>query len=190
MMAAADLRVDDSLVEAVDWVSWHGPRPVGRVAVLGFSRGAQSAHRFAMRHPDRITALVALSAGTYTMPTSTAAYPFGMGAFSSNNHGKEFDAICFARLHAFVGVGRDDDVDGDVVREWDAVGGTNRLERAMRFADALRTMRLDVEFQIFPGVGHAMSSDMVADSTHWLADVFSTSSAPRCKQVSAEPIEE
>ena len=38
------------------------------VLILGHSRGAQLAHRFAEFRPDRVLAIAALSAGTYTMP--------------------------------------------------------------------------------------------------------------------------
>src|SRR6266851_4088614 len=63
-------------------------RPVDpEVLLLGFSRGAQLAHRFAEAYPDRVVAVAAVSAGSYTLPQTTAAdgallaFPFGVGDF-------------------------------------------------------------------------------------------------------------
>ena len=41
------------------------------VLLLGHSRGAQLAHRFAEFRPDKVLAVAALSAGTYTLPLSS-----------------------------------------------------------------------------------------------------------------------
>ncbi len=38
------------------------------VMIIGFSRGAQLAHRFALFHPDLVESLALISAGSYTMP--------------------------------------------------------------------------------------------------------------------------
>src|SRR5205814_7739455 len=46
--------------------------------LLGHSRGAQLAHRFADFRPDRVLAVAALSAGTYTLPNYALRFPFGV----------------------------------------------------------------------------------------------------------------
>src|ERR1051325_4562661 len=53
------------------------------VLILGHSRGAQLAHRFAEFRPDRVLAIAALSAGTYTLPLAAGpqggmSFPFGV----------------------------------------------------------------------------------------------------------------
>src|SRR2546428_6110187 len=124
--------------------------------LVGFSRGAQSAHRFVLRHPERVAALASFSAGTYTMPTSSEPYPFGIGNIALLNHQKPFDVVGLRRVRVFVGVGGADANPGDVVRDWDAVGGTTRLERGKRFAGALRQPRGPTRFQGYPPGGHVV----------------------------------
>src|SRR5213083_2950002 len=81
-LTLADLRVDESLVALADQVLAQSRFHLApAIDVVGFSRGAQTAHRFALRHPERVAALASFSAGTYTMPTSPQPYPYGIGYF-------------------------------------------------------------------------------------------------------------
>ena len=163
----ADLRVDNELVALVDRVM---ARPsfhlAARIDVVGFSRGAQQGHRFALRHPDRMAALASFSAGTYTMPTSMQPYPLGMGNFEQWDQLRPFDPVAMQRVTVLVGVGTADANPADVARAWDAVGGTTRLERGSRFAQALVQLHVPARFQTYAGVGHtfvpAMRDDAVA----------------------------
>jgi pimeloyl-ACP methyl ester carboxylesterase len=167
-LTLADLRVDESLVGLADQVMTHSQFHVApAMDVVGFSRGAQSAHRFVLRHPERVAALASLSAGTYSMPTSSEPYPYGIGNFALWNHQKPFDLVGLRRVRIFVGVGGADANPGDVVRDWDAVGGTTRLERGKRFAEALRQLRVPSRFQDYPGVGHVFAPAMRADTVAW-----------------------
>ncbi|HYK98739.1 MAG TPA: alpha/beta hydrolase-fold protein [Candidatus Acidoferrales bacterium] len=163
----ADLRVDNELLDLVDRATRRSPAPLTTgIGVVGFSRGAQQAHRFALRHSDRVTALASLSAGTYTMPNSQSPYPIGIGGFEQWDGGRPFDAAGLRRVNVLVGVGALDENPADVVRAWDAVGGTTRVERAVRFAHALTDLEVTVRFQLYPKTGHvftpAMRDDAVA----------------------------
>src|SRR5260221_3625949 len=163
----ADLRVDNELVALVDQImtrpSWHLS---AQIDITGFSRGAQQAHRFVLRHPDRVAALASFSAGTYTMPTSLQQYPLGMGGFDRWNHLHPFDPVTLQRVRVLVGVGAADGDPADVARAWDAVGGTTRIERGSRFEQALVQLHVPARFQTYPGIGHtfvpAMRDDAVA----------------------------
>ncbi|HEV2011792.1 MAG TPA: hypothetical protein VGS17_12285 [Candidatus Limnocylindria bacterium] len=170
-LQAADLRVDNQIVALVAQVM---ARPSLHVAaaidIIGFSRGAQSAHRFALRHPDRVTALVSFAAGTYTMPTSLQAYPLGVGGFELWNHLHPFDAAALQHVRVLVGVGTADTNPADVVRAWDSVGGTTRLERGYRFAQALQQLNVPSRFQTYAGVGHSFTPAMRADAINWFLD--------------------
>ena len=170
-LQAADLRVDNQIVALVDQVV---ARPSLHVApaidIIGFSRGAQSAHRFALRHPDRVGALASFAAGTYTMPTSPQPYPLGVGNFELWNHLRPFDPAALQGVRVLVGVGTADANPADVVREWDSVGGTTRLERGSRFAQALQQLNVPSRFQTYPGVGHAFTPAMRADTIAWFLD--------------------
>lgn len=163
----ADLRVDYELMTLIDRaMARPGLRIAARVDIVGFSRGAQSAHRFALRHPDRVDALASFSAGTYTMPTSPAEYPLGVGGFEQWNHLRPFDPVALRHVRVLVGVGTADANPQDVVRAWDSVGGTTRLERGTRFAQALTQLNVPTRFQTYPGIGHsfvpAMRDDAIA----------------------------
>ncbi len=167
-LPGADLRVDQSLLALVDQVTASSRFHVAAaIDVVGFSRGAQSAHRFTLRHPDRVAALASFSAGTYTMPTSTQPYPYGMGNFAFWNHQHPFDAATLRNVRALVGVGDADANPADVVRGWDAVGGTNRLERGTRFSQALVQLDVPTRFQTYAGVGHVFSPAMRDDAVGW-----------------------
>ncbi len=161
----ADLRVDNELVALVDQImrrpSWHLST---QIDITGFSRGAQQAHRFVLRHPDRVAALATFSAGTYTMPTSLQPYPLGVGGFELWNHLHPFDPVTLQRVRVLVGVGAADGDPADVVRAWDAVGGTTRLERGSRFAQALAQLHVTARFQTYPGVGHSFVHAMRDDA--------------------------
>jgi pimeloyl-ACP methyl ester carboxylesterase len=167
-LTLADLRVDESLVALADQVM---AQPRFRIAptidVIGFSRGAQSAHRFVLRHPERVAALATFSAGTYTMPTSAQPYPLGVGGFALWNHQNPFDVATLRRVRVLVGVGGADANPADVVREWDQVGGTTRLERATRLAQALQQLNVPSRFVSYPGVGHVFAPAMLADTVAW-----------------------
>ena len=45
--------------------------PGARLCVQGYSGGAQFAHRFAQKHPERVACCVALAAGSWTAPDGT-----------------------------------------------------------------------------------------------------------------------
>ena len=166
-LESADLRVDDELVALIDTALARSPATVAtRIALVGFSRGAQSAHRFALRHPERVAWLASFSAGTYTMPTSQSPYPYGVGFFESWDHGHAFDPVALRAVHVLIGVGALDENPADVVRGWDGVGGTSRVERAARFTRALRELSVPVRFQLYASVRHmfvpAMREDAIA----------------------------
>ena len=166
----ADLRVDNELMTLIDRaLARPGLRIAARVDIVGFSRGAQSAHRFALRHPERVDALASFSAGTYTMPTSPAEYPLGVGGFELWNHLRRFDPVALRRVRVLVGVGTADANPADVVRAWDDVGGTTRLERGTRFAQALTQLGVPTRFQTYAGIGHSFVPAMRDDAIELFA---------------------
>ena len=161
----ADLRVDYELMTLIDRaMARPGLHIAAKVELVGFSRGAQTAHRFALRHPDRIDALASFSAGTYTMPTSPAEYPLGVGDFDQWNHLRPFDPVALRQVRVLVGVGTADTDPADVARAWDGVGGTTRLERGTRFAQALTQLNVPTRFQTYVGIGHSFVPGMRDDA--------------------------
>lgn len=54
----------------------------GRFVLYGHSAGGQFASRYAVRHPERIRALLVSAAGQFAMPDPQAAWPNGMAPLS------------------------------------------------------------------------------------------------------------
>ena len=153
----------DAALEAFERWTGAPPRPV---AMFGFSGGAQFAHRYALLRPERVEALVLGAAGWYTMPDPEQAYPLGVA------HVPVTGALPYRewlRLPMLVLVGSHDTERDDALRqspEVDAAQGAHRLERAQRFAAAMRAaaarcgVESRVEFAVMHGVGHGFSESM------------------------------
>jgi pimeloyl-ACP methyl ester carboxylesterase len=148
-----------------------------RVFVLGHSRGAQLAHRFAEARPDRVLAVAALSAGDYTLPMTNntqgtvLAFPFGIGDLARYT-GRPFDRGLFSGVPFFVGVGGNDSNPADVPHQWDYEGST-RVQRAEAFVGAMRKLGAQADLTIFPGAGHALTADMRSAACRFLGSVLS-----------------
>ena len=145
------------------------------VLLLGFSRGAQLAHRFAEAYPEHVAAVAAVSAGAYTLPQTTApdgtllAFPFGVGDFQSTV-GQVFQPSELRSVHFWVGVGNNDTNPADVPRQFDPYQGDDRLDRAQAFVAALDTLGIPVKLAVFPDVPHALTPAMQQAAIAFLAN--------------------
>jgi pimeloyl-ACP methyl ester carboxylesterase len=168
----------------VAWLSdyiGHVPERTGlqvkpQVLLLGHSRGAQLALRFAEIHPEQVTAVAAVSAGTYTLPldrdpsTGQALdFPFGVADLGDEDGGRAFDSAAFDRVRIWIGVGANDDNPSDVPRAWDGYIGDDRLERAQAFAAALRQIGSPAALTVFPGADHTLTDAMRSEACRRLA---------------------
>jgi pimeloyl-ACP methyl ester carboxylesterase len=139
--------------------------PVRRlILVLGHSRGAQLAHRFAEFRPDRVLAVAALSAGTYTLPLSSGpqgslSFPFGVKDLAQYA-GSAFDPTSFGGIQFWVGVGAQDTNPADLPRQWDSYEGTNRLQRAQAFEAAMQQMGASAVLRVFGNTRHEITTEM------------------------------
>ncbi len=139
--------------------------PVRRlVLVLGHSRGAQLAHRFAEFRPDRVLAVAALSAGTYTLPLSSGpqggmTFPFGVKDLAQYG-GRSFDSTRFGGVQFWVGVGGQDTNPADLPRQWDNYEGTTRVQRAQAFAAAMQQLGASSVLRVFGDAQHDVTSEM------------------------------
>lgn len=168
----------NTLLGAVEEEAGVSIRP--RVMLFGFSRGAQAALRFTTLYPDRVESVVALSAGTYTLPLATiqtsagtvrAPLPFGV-ADLDQHLGRVLDTAHLARVRFFIGVGGGDNRDGDVPRQWDPFVGKNRVERAERFSAVLQSLGCETRLAVIPGAGHEIVGPMVEQSVEFLTAAF------------------
>jgi pimeloyl-ACP methyl ester carboxylesterase len=147
-----------------------------RVLLLGHSRGAQLAHRFAEARPDRTLAVAALSAGDYTLPLPAGAhgnalsFPFGIRDLARYT-GRPFDPARFGGVQFFVGVGGEDSNPADVPHQWD-YEGTTRVQRAEAFVAAMQQLGAQAELTVFPGADHTLTPEMRSAACRFLDSVL------------------
>lgn len=141
-----------------------------QVMLFGFSRGAQAALRFSLLYPERVQAVAACSAGTYTLPaksvlseaglTIAAPLPYGI-ADIEQRAGRDVQASAMAGVRFLISVGANDNREGDVPRQWDQFLGKTRVERAQRFAAQLAQFGLPARAVVVPDTGHELSGPMM-----------------------------
>lgn len=107
--------------------------------LFGFSGGAQFAHRYLMANPHRVSKAVVAAAGWYTFPEPTRRYPYGT-RMSKKLPGVRFDAEEYLSVPVTVMIGAKDDGQSGVRRSTrlDRDQGTNRIERARRWVEAMK----------------------------------------------------
>jgi predicted esterase len=147
-----------------------------KVLLFGFSRGSQEAIRFSLMYPDVTLAVAGLSAGSYTLPSTTYAdgqamkYPFGTSDVDTIC-GQKFDAVATKQVAYWIGVGAADTRAEDVPRQWDPLVGTNRLERAKKYVEILQQFGARANLEVFPNAGHEVTPTMRDDAMGFLATV-------------------
>ncbi len=144
------------------------------VLLLGFSRGAQLAHRFAEAFPGQTLAVAAVSAGSYTLPQATGTdgaplpFPFGVGDFPATV-GQVFSPTQLQAVRFWVTVGNNDTNPADVPHQFDPYQGNDRLDRARAFVAALGTINVSAALAVFPNVSHALTPAMQQAAVAFLA---------------------
>lgn len=134
-------RSDLALLTALDAAAEPYALDVRRLYLFGYSGGAQFVHRFALRHPRRTAALAVGAAGWYTWPDAQQAWPLGIGN-TTIGLGGPIDLAAFVRLPMALWVGERDTAADEQLRKTPglfALQGANRLQRAQRWADAVRS---------------------------------------------------
>lgn len=138
---------------------------VDKIDLLGFSGGAQFAHRFAMLTASRVRRLVVASAGWYTYLTPGRPFPLGTGG-STLSGGLPVDVESFLRIPVHVLVGALDVEPGPGLRTSQAINrvqGEDRVIRALRWLDHLEEqayaqgLRPSVSFDLMPETGHSFT---------------------------------
>lgn len=114
--------------------------------LLGFSAGAQFAHRYALVRAPRIASLALSAAGWYTLPDAGHGWPLGVAGMAGVA-GADAAAVglrAWLALPMLVSVGSRDGDDRNVRHDpaIDAVQGVTRCERAARFVSTVRTAAL------------------------------------------------
>lgn len=147
-----------------------------RVVFFGFSRGSQEAIRFSLMYPDRTAGVAGLAAGAYTLPATTSGdgqalkYPFGTSDVDTIC-GQKFDYAATRQVAYWIGVGAADTKVEDVPRQWDALIGDNRVERARRYVEVLQNFGARANLEVFPGAGHEITATMRDQAVRFLATI-------------------
>jgi pimeloyl-ACP methyl ester carboxylesterase len=175
-------QIDREEPQLISWLADyldHLPQDVGvpirsRVLLLGYSRGAQLAHRFALFQPARVAAVAALSAGTYTLPVERSAdgdvlpFPFGVGDLA-DTAGHPFSRTELIEDTQFwLGVGTEDNNPSELPRQWDRYLGSTRVQRAASFESALHAVGARVVLVAFRGEKHTLSPEMAGSACSFL----------------------
>jgi len=174
-IASEDPRLIRWLADYLDQLPALVGRPLRpRVLLLGHSRGAQLAHRFALFEPRRVRAVAALAAGTYTLPFERSAegnlmrFPFGLADLSAIA-GQPFSrARLIEDTQFWLGVGSEDNNPNDLPRAWDPYLGTTRVQRARAFQEALHQLGARSVLVAFRGERHGLSQDMATSACAFL----------------------
>lgn len=160
----AGVRFDEILLSMVDEVAHRWNVAGSRFFLHGFSGGGQFAHRFALLHPGRLTAVSIGGPGQITVPRSDLPWWRGV-ADVRQRFGVAFDPAAFVRVPVQVVVGALDDDPAEVAAvapDGDAIG---RLTQARMLSAALRELGSSVRLDVVAGAGHdgAAMTAAVAD---------------------------
>lgn len=161
---ACGRRADAVLIACLEDAEQRTGCRVDDVVLIGYSGGAQFAHRFAMAHPQRLLTVIAVAAGWYTLPVPHLRYPGGLQA-TGRSRDMTFNPEHFLRVPMHVIVGAEDTGTRNLrmSSELNRTQGSTRVERARRW---VATMRLAAEsfslpprisYREIPGMGHSFS---------------------------------
>ncbi|CAA9245852.1 MAG: hypothetical protein AVDCRST_MAG77-1887 [uncultured Chloroflexi bacterium] len=174
-----ELILAPQLVALLDAVAGEtGVLTEGKALVFGFSRGSQAALRLATFHPERVEAVAAFSAGTYTLPQSQvrtvtgttvrAALPYGVADLEARR-GTGVNMEALRQVRVLVGVASGDTREGEVPRQWDLYLGKSRLDRARTYTTALQQLGVPARLTVVPGAVHGLTPQMPEQAIAFLA---------------------
>lgn len=164
-----------------------------KVALYGFSRGAQMVHRFAEFYPEKTLAVALFSAGSYTLPMTTMNvnntqttlnFPYGVADIQKYTNAP-FNAAAFHQIPFFLGVGGADSNAADAPRAWDPYLGTTRIARAQSFENALTNLGLASSLIVFPNVPHDVTTDMRGQAMSFLEQQATLATLAQASQSAA-----
>lgn len=152
------------LLAAVQDITRRHNLPSSAFNLMGFSAGAQFAHRFALCYPQHVRSLVVAAPGWFTYLDPALDYPLGLG--NGEVAPSSLRTAQFLNLPIMVAVGDADDQRDRRLRtsaDLDRHQGRNRLERAERWFRHIRNEAVNraitphYSFVPLAGTGHSLS---------------------------------
>jgi len=135
----------------------------GKIDIMGFSGGAQFAHRFAMFFPQLVRRVIIASPGWYTYLDRGEPFPYGIGP-SEQSLNRMPDVDAFLRIPKLVAVGQlDTRRDAQLRRGKADAQGRTRLERAQRWVAHIneqsvqRGISARATLETIPGARHSVT---------------------------------
>jgi pimeloyl-ACP methyl ester carboxylesterase len=155
---------------------------LGPADLVGFSGGAQFAHRYALLNPERVRSQALVSAGWYTFPSGRDAFPYGVKSAGRRGRRCAENLARFLGIPTLVLVGAEDSQRDAALRrspEIDMKQGINRIERASRWSAAFlqaatrASVTTTLQFATLPGCGHDFAAcvakgGLVERIDHWV----------------------
>ncbi|MDQ0220174.1 hypothetical protein ELQ35_11150 [Peribacillus cavernae] len=151
---------DKKLISIIDDAKAQTGSKVSKINLSGSSGGAQFAHRFMMRYPEKVERLAVSAAGWYTFPDANRNYWQGLKYSSEVG---TMNPAEFLKVPSFVTVGELDNEneptyndDRDITEQQ----GAGRYERGKNWIKAMQTeskkygYNTPYQFVGLPGVGH------------------------------------
>jgi hypothetical protein len=136
------------------------------------------AHRFGIFYPENVTAVAAISAGSFTLPAesrknSSGSTPLKMPYGISDLElylGHVMNSTELKKVSFLIEVGENDNEPSDVPRQFDPYVGRTRVDRALAFQNELLSDGINVRLIIFPRTGHQLTNDMITSAIQFLRD--------------------
>ncbi|WP_432696719.1 alpha/beta hydrolase [Marinobacterium sp. YM272] len=144
-------------------LTWQSARmlPQLKVHLVGYSGGAQFAHRYAYLHPERVASLSVCSAGWYTLPDPDVSYPYGVKNWPEWLGEPRRNELAMLPMLALVG---DQDYQRDSAlrtnARLDRSQGKDRIERANRWVETINGQRSEL------GVSPPVSLELMQGQSH------------------------
>lgn len=163
-------RADLALIRGLTEIGSTTSLNTNKVAMFGFSGGAQFVHRFALAHSQRVSSMILGAAGWYTMPDTQQPYPYGIRD-TKGLGATRLNVRAVSRLSTLVVAGsQDTDVNDSELNRSPRVllhQGPHRLARARSWVEGMQGAAsrhgttADIQLRVLPGIGHSFSDAVV-----------------------------
>jgi pimeloyl-ACP methyl ester carboxylesterase len=162
-------RADLRLLDLVDEVAGDLGIDADRFDLVGYSGGAQFAHRFLYAWPRRLRSVVVGAPGTVTLPNDRERWPVGVRGLARVVGARfNLEDVRGARLLLIVGT---DDVllEGLNQSLWAMRAGATRLNRARSLHAAWLVAGIGHTYVELPGAGHGVDEQFVREACEFMA---------------------
>jgi pimeloyl-ACP methyl ester carboxylesterase len=168
MLGIGGVRSDLRLLELVEEVAEDLSLSVDQFDLVGYSGGAQFAHRFLYLWPRRLRTVIVGAPGTVTVPSTRERWPSGVRNLA-RVAGARFDLSEVRRPRIMLIVGSEDVLlEGFNQSPWAMRTGATRLGRARTLHAAWLVAGIDHEFVEVPGSAHGLDERMVEHTSQFL----------------------